>query len=317
MEGPAGAATFQTASDAYDRHIGRYGAALAAQLLKAARVTPGQRALDVGCGPGALTDALAARLGPQRVSAVDPSSPFVEACRRRVPGVDVALGAAEELPFDGGRFDAVLSQLVVNFMTDARAGVREMSRVARRGGVVAASVWDYADGMTLLRRFWDAALLVDPEGAPAHDEGRVMRFCTPDELEGLWREAGLVDVKTSELLVSADYESFDSLWEPLEHGVAPSGAYAVALDPPRRRALRDELERSLGSPPGPFTLSARAWCVVGRVPPRAPTPPPPPPGANVRRAARPPRRPAGAALPEPAPATPRRSRPRASPRATR
>jgi len=317
MEGPAGAATFKAPAQAYDRHIGRYSGALAAGLLKAAAIRPGQRALDVGCGPGALTEALAARLGARRISAVDPSPPFVEACRRRVPGADVRLGAAEELPFDNGGFDAVLSQLVINFMTDAMAGVREMCRVARRGGVVASCVWDYADGMTLLRRFWDAALRVDPEGAAAHDEGRVMRFCTPGELEGLWREAGLRDVATSALLVSADYEDFGALWEPLERGVAPSGAYAAALDPARRAALHDELERLLGSPPGPFTLSARAWCVVGRVPPRAPSPPPPPPAASVRRAARPPRRPAGAALPEPAPAPTRRPRPGVSPPATR
>lgn len=317
MKSPAGAATFQAPAEAYDRHIGRYGAALAAGLLKAARIRPGQRALDVGCGPGALTQALAARLGARQVSAVDPSAPFVEACRRRVPGADVRLSAAEKLPFHNGRFDAVLSQLVVNFMTDAPAGVREMCRVTRRGGTVAASVWDYADGMTLLRRFWDAALRVDPDGAAAHDEGRVMRFCTPQELERLWREAGLADVRTSELRASASYEDFDALWEPLERGVAPSGAYAAALDPARRAALRDELRLLLDSPRGSFTLSARAWCVLGRVPPASPTRPPRPPAASVRRAARPPQRPAGAARPEPAQAPPRRPRPRALPRVTR
>jgi SAM-dependent methyltransferase len=317
MAGTPGAATFQAPADAYDRHIGRYGASLAAGLLRAARIRPGQRAVDVGCGPGALTQALAGRLGARQVSAVDPSAPFVEACSRRVPGADVRLSAAEALPFENGSFDAALSQLVLNFMTDAPAGAREMCRVTRRGGIVAACVWDYADGMTLLRRFWDAALRIDPDGAAAHDEGRVMRYCTPQELERLWRDAGLADVTTSELRASADYEDFDALWEPLEHGIAPSGAYAAALDPARRAALRDELRLALDSPTGPFTLSARAWCVVGRVPPASPTPPPPRPAASVRRAARPPRRPAGAEQPEPAQASPRRRRPRASPRATR
>jgi SAM-dependent methyltransferase len=264
VESPSGAATFQVQAVAYDRHIGRYSPALAAALLDAAGVAAGQRALDVGCGPGALTRALAAALGADHVAAVDPSAPFVDACRARVSGADVRQAAAEALPFEGGTFDAVLSQLVVNFMTDAPAGVREMRRVARPGGVVAAAVWDYAGGMVLLRIFWDAASAVDPEGAAARDEGRIMRFCSPGELDELWRGAGLDEVVTGALEVEAGYEGFDGLWEPLERGVGPSGAYVVALAPPLRAALRDELWRRLGSPAGPFALSARAWCVTGR-----------------------------------------------------
>lgn len=268
MAGTEGAATFDARADAYDRHIGRYGAELSAGLLEVAAIAPGQRALDVGCGPGALTRALAAVLGAASVTAVDPSPPFVEACRRRVPGADVRLGAAEALPFEDHRFDAVLSQLAVNFMTDAAAGVREMRRVARPGAMIAACVWDYAGEMTLLRRFWDAARRVDPVGAAERDEGRVMRFCTPDELAGLWRAAGLDEVTGGELTASARYEGFEELWEPLESGIAPSGAYAASLDPPRRAALRDELRLSLGSPRGPFTLTARAWRATGREPSR-------------------------------------------------
>jgi SAM-dependent methyltransferase len=266
MSGTAGAAGFLAPADAYDRHIGRYGASLAAALIETAGIERGQRVLDVGCGPGALTRALAARAGGASVAAVDPSPPFAEACRARVPEADVRVAAAEALPFADGSFDAVLSQLVVNFMSDAPAAVREMRRVARPGAVLAACVWDYADGMTLLRRFWDAALQVDPEGAPAHDEGRVMRFCSAPELEALWGDAGLDGVRCGALEASASYEDYDALWEPLERGVAPSGAYAVALDPPRRAALREELRRRLGDPRGPFTLTARAWWVVGRAP---------------------------------------------------
>jgi SAM-dependent methyltransferase len=264
VESPSGAATFRVQADAYDRHIGRYSPGLAAALLDAAGVGAGQRALDVGCGPGALTRALAAALGSDHVAAVDPSPPFVDACRARVLGADVRQAAAEALPFHDGTFDAVLSQLVVNFMTDAPAGVREMGRVARSGGVVASAVWDYAGGMVLLRSFWDAALAVDPEGAAVRDEGRVMRFCTPDELGALWREAGLEHIAVGPLEVEARYEDFNGLWDPLERGVGPSGAYVVALEPPRRAALRDELWRRLGAPAGPFALSARAWCVTGR-----------------------------------------------------
>jgi SAM-dependent methyltransferase len=263
VESPSGAVTFHVQADAYDRHVGRYSPGLAAALLEAGGVAAGQRALDVGCGPGALTRALAAALGADHVAAVDPSPTFVEACRARVPGADVRQAAAEALPFKDAGFDVVLSQLVVNFLTDAPAGVREMRRVARAGGVVAAAVWDYAGGMVLLRSFWDAALAVDPD-AWARDEGRVMRFCRPDELGALWRDAGLADIAVGPLAVEARYEDFQGLWEPLERGVGPSGAYVVALDPPRRAALRDELWRRLGSPAGSFALSARAWCVTGR-----------------------------------------------------
>jgi SAM-dependent methyltransferase len=261
-----GAATFRTAPEAYDRHVGRYSNVLGAELVRFASVERGQRALDVGCGPGALTRALAERLGADAVAAVDPNAPFVETCRARVPGADVRDGSAEALPFDDGAFDAVLSQLVVNFITDAPAAVREMRRVARPGGTIAACVWDYAGGMTLLRAFWDAAQEVDRAGAAARDEARVMRWCTPAQLEELWTGAGLRDVRGGELSVEARYSGFGELWEPLESGHSPSGAFAASLDPERRAALREALHRRLGAPDGPFALRARAWAVAGRVP---------------------------------------------------
>lgn len=264
MDRAPGAATFRTSADAYDRLVGRYSPALARELIRVAGVPEGARALDVGCGPGALTKALAERLGPGNVAAVDPSAPFVAACADRVPGADVREAAAEELPFADGAFTAVLSQLVVNFMRDAPAGVTEMRRVAAPGGVVASCVWDYRDGMTLLRQFWDAALSVDPEGAAERNEGRVMPFCSRGDLAALWQQAGLTDVDTGELVVEASYEDFADLWAPLELGVAPSGAYAKALPADMRAALREELHRRLGAPHGPFTLSARAWWVSGR-----------------------------------------------------
>ena len=260
-----GAETFRASADAYDRLVGRYGTQLAAKLIGFAGVEPGMRALDVGCGPGALTASLADRLGTASVSAADPSEPFVEACRARLPGVEVVLAAAEALPFAEGTFDAALSQLVVNFMQDAEAGVREMARVTRQGGVVAACVWDYAGEMTLLRAFWDAAREVDPERAAAADEGVVMRWCAEGELAELWRSAGLDDVRSAPLVVSATYTDFQDLWSPLPTGVGPSGAFCKSLDEDHRAALHDAYRRHLGVDDGPFELTARAWAVVGIV----------------------------------------------------
>jgi SAM-dependent methyltransferase len=258
--------SFRVSADAYDRHVGRYGPSLAQALMDFAGVAPGMRALDVGCGPGALTAALARRLGPGSVLAADPSEPFVAACRARLPGVQVALAAAEALPFTDGSVDAALSQLVVNFMRDPEAGVRGMARVTRRGGVVASCVWDYGGEMTLLRAFWDAAREVDPARGAAEDEGVAMPWCGEGELAGLWRAAGLRDVRAGALTVAASYADFEDLWSPLLSGVAPSGAFCVSLDDERRAALRDAYRRRLGVGDGPFTLTARAWAAAGSVP---------------------------------------------------
>jgi SAM-dependent methyltransferase len=259
-----GAETFRASADAYDRLVGRYSPQLASALIGFAGVEPGMRAVDVGCGPGALAAALAARLGTASVRAADPSEPFVEAFRARLPGVEVVVAGAESLPFADGVFDAALSQLVVNFMRDAEAGVREMARVTRPGGVVASCVWDYAGEMTLLRAFWDAAREVDPDRATA-DEGVVMRWCAEGELAELWRSAGLRDVRSGPLVVSATYADFEDLWSPLPTGVAPSGAFVASLDEDRRAALHDAYRRRLGVGDGPFELTARAWAVAGIV----------------------------------------------------
>jgi SAM-dependent methyltransferase len=260
-----GAETFRASAEAYDRLIGRYGPELAAALIAFARVAPGMRALDVGCGPGALTVALTELLGAENVAAADPSEPFVDACRARAPGVEVVAASAEALPFADGAFDVVLSQLVVNFMSDAAAGVREMVRVTRPGGIVATCVWDYAGEMTLLRAFWDAAREVEPERGAAADEGVTMRWCGEGDLTDLWRATGLEDVRSDALVVSAAYESFEDLWSPLPTGVAPSGAFCKSLDDDRRAALHDAFRRRLGVGDGPFALTARAWAVAGRV----------------------------------------------------
>jgi SAM-dependent methyltransferase len=261
-----GAETFRASAEAYDRHVGRYGPQLAAALIDFAGVEAGMRALDVGCGPGALTAALAKRLGAGDVCAADPSEPFVQACRERLPGVEVVVAAAEELPFPNDAFDATLSQLVVNFLLDADQGVREMARVTRPGGLVASCVWDYAGEMTLLRAFWDAAHEVDVGRAAVSDEGVVMSWCGEGDLEELWRSAGLADVRFGPLVVQAGYSGFEDLWAPLPTGVAPSGAFCKSLDEERRGVLHDAYRRRLGVGDEPFELSARAWAVTGRVP---------------------------------------------------
>jgi SAM-dependent methyltransferase len=154
--------SFDVAAEAYDRFMGRYSRLLSRQMAEFARVRAGQRALDVGCGPGALTAELVTRLGPSAVTAVDPSEPFVHAARARNPGVAVERASADDLPFPDGAFDAVLAQLVVHFMADPVAGLLEMTRVTRRDGVVAACVWDHAGGQGPLGAFWHAARELDP-----------------------------------------------------------------------------------------------------------------------------------------------------------
>jgi SAM-dependent methyltransferase len=255
-----GAAMF-VSPDAYDRHVGRYGPALSRAHIAAAGVSVGSRVLDVGCGPGALTEALAHTLGPDRVSAIDPSEPFVAACRRRVPGADVRVGTAERIPDFGLAFDVVMSQLVLNFMTDASAGVHAMSATVRPGRLVTSCVWDYADAMTMLRVFFDAAVELDPD---APDEGQTMHPGSKAELRELWESCGLREVETGELVVEASYESFDDYWLPFKAGIGPSGAYCASLDRSRQEALREGCFRRLGEPAGTFTLPARAWFVLGR-----------------------------------------------------
>ena len=254
--------SFEVDPRLYDRHVGRYGPQLAAALIDAAGVEPGQRALDVGSGPGALTGPLVELLGAESVVAVEPASAPAEACRAR-HGVTVHVAGAERLPFDDDAFDAVLSQLVVNFIADPPAGVAEMVRVARPDGVVAASVWDYAGEMRLLRAFWDAAAEVDPHAAES-DEGVTMRFCSPLELEGLWSGAGLREVSVRPVEVSATWTDFEELWGAFAGGVGPSGAWCRSRDAAGQAALRDALHRRLGAPEAAFDVAARAWCAVGR-----------------------------------------------------
>jgi SAM-dependent methyltransferase len=252
--------------DPYDGHVGRYSPELARALIAVAGVDRGQRALDVGCGTGALAGALAALLGTEFVAAVDPAEASVRKCRQRVPGADVRVARAEQLPFADAEFDAALAQLVVPWMSDPPRGVAEMRRVVCPGGVVAAATWDFASGMTMLRTFWDAAVAVDRRGATQAGALKRTHLCDPDELRELWERIDLLEIDAGELVVGADYADFDDFWWPFAAGVGGSGIYCASLDEAVRELLREEVRRRLGSPTGPFRLTARAWYVCGRRP---------------------------------------------------
>jgi trans-aconitate methyltransferase len=252
---------FAAPAEHYDRFMGRYAPTLAVALADAAGVSSGMRVVDVGCGPGGLTSELVARVGVENVAAIDPAPQFVTACRDRNPGADVREGVAEELPWADGEFDATLSSLVIGFMRDPEQGVREMRRVTRPGGVVAACMWDIAGGgMTMLRIFWAAVREVDPD---AQGE-RLMAGTAAGDIGQRFRHAGLRDVIDSAITAQANYAGFEDFWKPFTFAVGPAGQYLRSLSDDRQSAVREACRVVL--PDGPFTLEARAWCARGVVP---------------------------------------------------
>ncbi|GAA3108139.1 class I SAM-dependent methyltransferase [Pseudonocardia yunnanensis] len=251
--------SFAVAPDAYERYMGRYSEPLAPAFADSLRLRDGQRALDVGCGPGALTAVLVERLGSGAVAAVDPSEPFVAAARSRLPGVDIRHAAAEHLPFDDDGFDVAAAQLVVHFMADATAGLTEMARVTRTGGVVAACVWDHAGGRGPLSPLWRAVYDLDTD-APGESDRPGSR---EGELAELLTAAGLRDIRSSELHVTIAYPTFADWWDPMMLGVGPGGTYIAGLDDDRRAALRAHCAELL--PPAPFEITGVAWSAIGVV----------------------------------------------------
>ena len=249
--------SFSVGADEYDRFMGRYSLPLAPRFADFARVVAGQRVLDVGCGSGALTVELVRRLTADAVRAVDPSERFVEAVRARHAGVRVQRAAAEQLPFEDRFFDASLAQLVVHFMADPVAGLREMARVTKTHGMVAACVWDHAGERGPLSLFWSTARELDPD---IEDESRLAGV-RQGHLAELLEAAGVHEVEESPLVVDVEHLSFEDWWEPFLLGVGPAGSYVARLDSGRQGRLRDRCRQIL--PAAPFVVSARAWAARG------------------------------------------------------
>jgi SAM-dependent methyltransferase len=216
-----------------------------------------QRVLDVGCGPGALTTELVRRLGSAGVTAVDPSEEFVSAARDRLPGVTVELASAEHLPFADRSFDAAIAQLVVHFMDDPVAGLAEMARVTRTGGVVAACVWDHAGGRGPLGTFWKAARELDPA---VNDESG-LAGAREGHLEELLEAAGLHEIEATALDVSVEHRTFDDWWGSFALGVGPAGRYMATVDSNRKARLRGLCRERI--PNEPFIVTGRAWAAKG------------------------------------------------------
>ena len=249
--------SFDVAATSYDRFMGRYSAKLAPAFCEFAGIRAGQRVLDVGCGPGALTAELVRTVGPGAVSAVDPSEQFISAARTRHPGVDVRLASAEELPHAGGTFDVTCAQLVVHFLADPVAGLVEMARVTREAGHVVACVWDFAGDRAPISAFWQAVgelghELEDESGLPGARRGH---------LSELFASAELDRVEEAELTISVEHEDFDDWWSPFTLGVGPAGAYVRTLGEKELASVRDRCRQLLGE--GAFKVTATAWAARG------------------------------------------------------
>ena len=240
---------FRVDAEAYDDFMGRYSRLLAVRFADFAGVSSGMRVLDVGAGTGALTVELVSR--GASVAAADPSPEFVDAFRKRFPGVEVHEAPAEELPFETGAFDVALAQLVVAFVSDAPAAVAEMARVAAR---VAVCMWGVAEV--------DMFAAIDRTAVEigASNLGEPRRYRTPQEIDGLLAPLG--EVQSAELDVTTGYRDYEEFWQTLQRGVGPAGNWIASLDAEAHKRAHEELFRQLGSPPGPFELNARAFAAA-------------------------------------------------------
>jgi SAM-dependent methyltransferase len=252
--------------DAYEPYVGRWSRAVARQFLAWLGMPPGGRCLEVGCGTGALSETILGLTLPSEVVGVDPSADYIAYARSHVldPRAHFDVGDARALPFAVGAFDGVVSGLVLNFVPDPAAAVAEMARVARPGGTVATYVWDYSGGMELMRRFWDAAVALDPAARDLDEGRRFGAICRPEILADLFRDAGLRRVEACAVDVPTLFRDFDDYWTPFLGGQGPAPGYAMALSEDRRDALRDRIRADLPiADDGSIPLVARAWAVRG------------------------------------------------------
>lgn len=254
-------------ADSYDAYIGRWSRIAAQMFVDWLSVEPRSSWLDVGCGTGALSQAIIARADPARVAGVDKSPAFVARARALISDdrFSVAAGDASRLPIDAGAFDAVVSGLMLNAMPDQRATLTEFVRVARPGGTVATYVWDFDGEMQVLRYFWDAARSLDPGADAASDDDEAFAICKPDRLEAAFKGVGLRDVEVRALDVPSHFRDFDDYWSPLQRGHAPSQEHVASLSEAGRFRLRDRLREMLPiNPDGSIDLISRAWAAKGR-----------------------------------------------------
>lgn len=253
--------------EAYERYVGRWSRRVAERFLDALDVSERAAWADVGCGTGALVAVILARRNPAAVAGVDSSAQFIEQARRRVndPRARFEVGDATRLPWPDATFDGTVSGLVLNFVPDPAAMVREMARVTRRGGTVALYVWDYADGMQMMRVFWDAAVDAQPQAAQ-FDEANRFPICRPAALHALFTAAGLAGVSTAAIDVPTVFADFDDFWTPFLAKTGPAPAYLASLDETARERIRTRVEAALPhAPDGSIPLQARAWSARGTV----------------------------------------------------
>jgi SAM-dependent methyltransferase len=255
---------------AYERFLGRWTRALAERFLEFAAVPDGGVALDVGCGTGSLTLAVASSARSAGVVGLDRAHPYVAFARSRIaaPAIGFEVGDAGRLPHADGAFGACLAQLVLTFVAEPAVVLGEMIRVTRRGGVVAANVWNFGGGLVYQRLFWDTAAVVDREAAAMRARLFSHRLALAGGLVALWRAAGLADVSEGSLTVRMDYASFDDYWEPLLGGQGPVGRYLVGLSGDARVRLEALVRDAYlaGASDGPRSMTATAWAVRGVVP---------------------------------------------------
>jgi SAM-dependent methyltransferase len=252
-------------AEAYEPFMGRWSRPIARDFVAWLEVSHGQDWLDVGCGTGELCESILQCAEPAELLGIDRSSAYIgfAASRARDVRARFEVGDAVALPVRDNAFDATVSGLMLNFIAEPRAAVREMARAARPDGMVAAYVWDYAGGMQMLRRFWDAARALDTN-TMGLDEGNRFPICQPDALASLFRESAISNVTVSAVDVPTTFRDFDDYWMPFLGGQGPAPSYVRSLSQSNRARLREALRRALpAEPDGAIHLRARAWAVKG------------------------------------------------------